>query len=135
MVVIDASVAAKWFFDEPLADEAERIARTSKMIAPGLFVQEMHYVLWKKLRNGTISPIDAKDCALDMARSVQQLVPNEELAVRAAEIMIELVHPIYDCLYLALAERERAPLITVDRGLIEAGSRLGSVRVVHLQDF
>ncbi len=69
-----------------------------------------------------------------MARSIPRFVPIEELASRAAEIMIELTHPIYDCLYLALAERERAPLITVDKRLIEIGQKLGTVEVVHLRD-
>lgn len=27
----------------------------------------------------------------------------------------ELDHPVYDCLYLALVEREKRPLVTADR--------------------
>jgi predicted nucleic acid-binding protein len=51
------------------------------------------------------------------------LVPVVELLPRAIELAFDLQHPIYDCVYLALAEREKAALITADRRLIAtAGS-------------
>ena len=51
------------------------------------------------------------------------LVPMAELAASATEIAIKLKHPIIDCFYLALAERECAPLITADKRLIAAAKR------------
>jgi predicted nucleic acid-binding protein len=35
-------------------------------------------------------------------------------------LAIRLKHPIYDCFYLALAERERCALVTADARLIAA---------------
>jgi predicted nucleic acid-binding protein len=54
-----------------------------------------------------------------------ELWPAVWLAGRAFEIAAELRHPVYDCLYVALAEREGATLVTADRHLIGrlAGSR------------
>jgi predicted nucleic acid-binding protein len=60
------------------------------------------------------------------------LVPDEELRLRALEIALNLKHPIYDCFYLALAEREGAALISADRKLIAAGKRVKGVEVTVL---
>ena len=57
------------------------------------------------------------------------LVPMAGLAARAAEIAIALKHPIYDCFYIVLAERERAPLVSVDKKLIAAAKRAKGIEV------
>jgi len=40
------------------------------------------------------------------------------LVERASSVTRSLDHPVYDCLYLALAEANRAPLVTDDRTLL-----------------
>lgn len=52
-----------------------------------------------------------------------------QLVSRALELAIQLKHPIYDSFYLALAERERAPLITADERLIRAAGQTKTVDV------
>jgi hypothetical protein len=47
-----------------------------------------------------------------------QLVPSTALLPRAAHWCLELDHPADHCLYVALAERERATLITADQRLL-----------------
>jgi predicted nucleic acid-binding protein len=58
----------------------------------------------------------------------QSVIPIEELRVRALALAIELRHPIYDCFYLALAERENAPLVTADEAMI-AAARKAKIKV------
>jgi len=135
MVIIDASVAVKWFFDEELTEKAKQLFSAERASsAPALIVHELHSALFKRLKQKHINAAKARFYAEEMESCIDRLVPNEELTRRAAAIMIDLVHPIYDCLYLALAERERVPLVTVDKRLIEAGGRLGAVKVMHLAD-
>jgi predicted nucleic acid-binding protein len=68
--------------------------------------------------------------ALDAALlAIDHLIPMEELRGRALELAIELQHPIYDCFYLALAERERAPLISADKRLLAMAKRMKGVEV------
>jgi predicted nucleic acid-binding protein len=45
-------------------------------------------------------------------------VSSESLAQQALELARTLDHPTYDCLYVALALREEATLVTADRRLL-----------------
>ena len=47
----------------------------------------------------------------------------------AMALAIRLKHPIYDCFYLALAERERCALVTADARLIAAAKGIRNVEV------
>jgi predicted nucleic acid-binding protein len=46
------------------------------------------------------------------------LVAMPPVARRASALARELDHPVYDCFYLALAEREDVPLVTGDGRLV-----------------
>jgi predicted nucleic acid-binding protein len=136
MVIVDASIAAKWLFSEELSAEAVAFGmRQNGKIAPSLIRLELYNTIWKRLRSGVVDAAMAKLMCERCVGDFEEIMPIESLGARASAMMIELAHPIYDCLYLALAERERLPLITVDKRLIEAGRRLASVDVVHLLDF
>ena len=54
---------------------------------------------------------------------------SKSLFTRAAVVSLDLEHPIYDCIYLALAERKGWPLATADQKLADAAARLGTVKV------
>ena len=48
---------------------------------------------------------------------VDQFEPDRELQVEALALACHLDHPVYDCLYLALARREAARILTADQRL------------------
>jgi predicted nucleic acid-binding protein len=62
----------------------------------------------------------------------ERLVSIDQLAARALELAVDLRHPIYDCLYLALAERERAPIVSADAKLLSAANRLQTIEAKPL---
>ena len=53
----------------------------------------------------------------DARALVDRVEPDRHLQAEALALAIHLQHPVYDCLYLALARREAATLITTDRRL------------------
>jgi predicted nucleic acid-binding protein len=57
------------------------------------------------------------------------VVPMSPLSPRASKMSFQLDHPIYDCVYLALAERESAVFATADVKLANAGRRLGTFEI------
>jgi predicted nucleic acid-binding protein len=59
-------------------------------------------------------PAQAKEIAARLHRGVLELRPTAPLAPRAVELALGLDHPVYDCFYLALAETEKAELVTAD---------------------
>ncbi len=129
-VIIDASIAVKWLLDEPKSDVARKIASSGEvLVAPELILAEVGSALWRKYAQGIIPSRQATAALERLPDAFNKLVPPAQLRMRALELAIELQHPIYDCFYLALAERERAPLITADERLIRTARQAKDVEV------
>jgi predicted nucleic acid-binding protein len=129
-LVVDASVAAQWVLPEPQSDRAYALRAIGEpIIAPDLVYAEIGNAIWKRAVQGEISPAVAVEALATATGLFTALVPMAELAARAMEIAIALKHPIYDCFYLALAERERAPLISADKRLIGVGKKAKGIEV------
>ncbi|MDP2299057.1 MAG: type II toxin-antitoxin system VapC family toxin [Pseudolabrys sp.] len=128
-VVIDASVAVLWTLQQTGSDRAAALSSETGLIAPSIILAEVGNAIWKAVRRGDL-PRAESAMAIDLALSpFEQLTSVEELRVRALEIALELDHPIYDCFYLALAERERCPMVTADKRLLTAAKKFKSVEV------
>jgi predicted nucleic acid-binding protein len=117
-VVVDASVVTKWVLDENGSDRANALRDEDSLIAPSLVASEVGNALWKAVGRGDIDRTEALVVLRAVLRPFSRLVPNEQLSVRALEFAINLDHPIYDCFYLALAEREGVPLVSADAALV-----------------
>lgn len=124
MIVIDASVAVKWVLQEERSEAAHAL-QTEQMHASELWLAECANVLWKRHRRGELD--DAAVAArLDfLSRAPVRTAAIHEDIEQASRLTLALNHPIYDCLYLALALRIDAPLVTDDRGLARAAARGG----------
>lgn len=134
-MIIDASVAFKWLVEEQDSDLAFQLIDGGPLSAPGLIHSEVANALWKAIGRGEIS---ADGCAEQFAELSRIVVTDDPvgLAARALEIGVELGHPVYDCLYLALAIALDQPLITADERFwraVEGSSYTGHVQ--RLSDF
>jgi predicted nucleic acid-binding protein len=116
MPVVDASVALKWFLaDEPDADLALMIlAGGAALTAPDIIVAEVCNAAWKSARLGRITQAQVEDIAAALPRFIEKFANSAVLAPRAVLIASQLDHPVYDALYLALAEREAVQVVTAD---------------------
>ena len=122
--VIDASVAAKWILPEAGSDRAVALRTTAEeMIAPSLILAEVGNALWKSARRGEISKSDAVRALAAAAAHLTALVDVADLAETATALAIGLGHPVYDCFYLALAQRESAAIVTADARLLAAARK------------
>lgn len=118
--VVDASVAAKWFFDEELTDEARALIQSGEpLVAPDLILLEVGSVAWKRVQKGESSARHAMAVAAALPQALSHLVPLGEVCDRALELALHLRHPVYDCAYLALSEARDAPFVTADGRLLE----------------
>lgn len=118
-VVVDASVAAKWLIPEDGSDAAQGLlAREAVLIAPALLLVEVASVLWKSSRSRRIAP-GAADAALAVLPGYfAELVADGDLIQGALHLASALDHPVYDCLYIALAQSRDCPLVTADARLV-----------------
>jgi predicted nucleic acid-binding protein len=112
--VIDASIALKWVIEEDGTPEALALRKRAKLIAPELLAAESANVLWKKVRRNEL----LKEEALLAARLLQaaeiELLAARYLLETALRMSIEIDHPAYDCVYLALAVENKCHFVTAD---------------------
>lgn len=135
-IVVDTSVAVKWFIRETGRERALRVLDAPERHAPDLIVAEVGNVAWKKAIRGEVTGAQARFIGASVRRYFAVLHPSHALIDRAIDIALRLRHPIYDCLYLACAERAGALLVTADQRLLAAldGTALASL-AIHIDAF
>jgi predicted nucleic acid-binding protein len=125
-VVVDASIACLWFANEPDQRGAARLLDTeAALLAPDLMAAEAANAWWKKLRRGEMARADVEDAVTNLLALGITWTPSPRLLRPAVRLAVDLGHPVYDCLYLALAAAHPASLATVDDRLRRAAERVG----------
>jgi predicted nucleic acid-binding protein len=120
-LVIDASVAVKWVVEEEGSEEAAALAHQD-LVAPELIHPECANVLWAKTRRGELAGQEAPERLHLLLKAPLRLVPTREVLDLALELALELEHPVYDCVYLALALARETSLVTADDRFVRAVS-------------
>ena len=115
-LVVDASVALKWLVPEEDSDVADRLLTQSYEIhAPRLLASEVANALWRKVALQGLMDIQEAEVRLESLSSRAIIWEADEMVgVDALGIATMLRHPAYDCVYLALARRIEATLVTAD---------------------
>ncbi|MEX0782449.1 MAG: type II toxin-antitoxin system VapC family toxin [Dehalococcoidia bacterium] len=134
-VVVDNSVAVKWYLPEEHADYAAVLLLTEfRLNAPDLIVAEMANVLWRKTLTGGLSHQEAGDIASGLSRQGVQLHALSPLMTHALELSVTANHPAYDCFYLALALHLGGTCVTADRRFYDAFARRYPDTMVWIED-
>jgi len=125
LVVVDASVAAKWFLPgngEELVDEAfgmlDRYEKNElQFVVPDLFYVEIASAIWKAVRVGRISNASGQRALGSLVEREFPTVPSVKLLDGAFQIAMDYKRTVYDCLYVSLAIQSSCQLITADERL------------------
>lgn len=118
--MVDTSVAAKWFFDEPHAAAARRLLDEGwRLHAPDFIDLELDHVLAKKRRRGEIDLAEAAEVRAAFARAPLHRQPSHTLRDLAFDLACSHGRGIYDALFAALAVLAEMPLVTADRRLYD----------------
>lgn len=118
MSVVDASVAFKWLVHEQDSDKARNLKTAGATIAPELVLTEVANALWKQSRAGFLTARASELLLHQLPALFDELVPAVGIIDAAGDIARRLDHPVYDCLYLALAEARDDMLVTADARLL-----------------
>ncbi len=133
LLVIDASVAAKWFLPpsgEPLYAEARNLLSAYadgrvRFAVPDLFWAECANIFWKAARQGRWT---VRSAEVSIGLLKQRPFPTTsalDVLEEAFRIAATFDRSVYDSLYVALAVRLKGYLITADE-------RLASALAAHL---
>jgi predicted nucleic acid-binding protein len=123
--VLDASAAVRLILgDRAAAAVAEQIREAAMVMAPELMLSEVANTLWKLQRADLLADLDPQQLLADARDLVDRVEPDRHLQAEALALACHHDHPVYDCLYLALARREAATLISLDRRLQQLAERV-----------
>jgi len=114
--VVDASVVAAALFQETGAEAARAIlAGGGELHAPDLLLAEVGNVVWKRHSRGEIDEAEARALLADCLRLPLRLTPTGDLV-----LALRTRRTVYDCLYLALAVKTKAVLVSSDKRFVNA---------------
>lgn len=125
MIVVDASVAVQWVVPEASTGLSESLLDRLDLIAPELLLVEVANVFRKKLAGNLISAAQGVEGLEYVSRQIDVRSMSSKLIVRSFELAQLLNHPVYDCVYLALAEANDARFATHDLELRRRVARSG----------
>ena len=136
-LVIDASVAIKWFLPEQYSINAIRLLDAGcELVAPDLIFPECGNVLWKKWLRQELEPEVIPALLADLRRMNVTIVPTYSLTDEASRIAVNYRRSFYDSIYLALAVVSNGRMITADEKLCNALENTSlAERVVMIGDF
>jgi len=125
LVVVDASVAAKWFLPEngeALADRALALLdqydkKEVQFVVPDLFYVEIASAIWKAVRVGRVPRAFGDQALVLLTQREFATVPSLKLLDSAFQIATAYGRSVYDSLYVALAVQTKSQLITADERL------------------
>ena len=95
----------------------EAILAADETLVPDLYIAESSNTAWKFFHIEGASLEQIKQLAQRSMALPDSIFPTYNLWQDALELSHELDHPVYDCMYLVLAQREGAKLLTLDKTL------------------
>ena len=120
-LVVDASVAVKWLVvEEDSADARSLIIDGEELHSPRLLVSEVANAVWRKVRLGEVARGAAGPLLAAMPDMPVRWHADETICADAIRLAIAYDRPVYDLMYLALAQRLGARVITADQRLVNA---------------
>ena len=120
--VLDSCVALKWLLPEPDSGLAIRIRDQFQqgiieLLAPDVFPIELGHALSRAEPTNRIQPPQGATHLANLLQILPDLHASLPLLPRAFQIASQARIGLYDCLFVALADREGCELITADARL------------------
>jgi predicted nucleic acid-binding protein len=135
-LVLDTSVAAKWYVPEELREEAlELSARIGNcevdLLAPSTIGPELFNAFFQQHRRGHLSLDEVREFFSSFTDAPISFFEIDPLTPRAVEIALESGVIVYDALFLALAEEAGTVVVTADDKLLREPHGMPYSRLAH----
>jgi predicted nucleic acid-binding protein len=135
-LIVDASVAVKWYVTEPGSDVAQLLLEGQDLLfVPAHALPEIGQVLTRRLTDGRLTR-EQVDAAFQGLRQTLAPISLGELTPVALEIALAAEMSFYDALYVAAAVTSDTEVVTADRDMIRLLARTPwASRAVDLRTF
>jgi predicted nucleic acid-binding protein len=138
VIILDASVAVKWYFSEIGSDLAQELfdKNIGKLVGPDLLVIEVCAAFVRGANMDKTRNKDARRFIADFRDKIGSgAIGTRHLSSvnieTASNLALNLGHPLKDCIYLALAMELECELVTCDaKFAAKAASTWDRVRVL-----
>lgn len=134
-LVVDTSVAVKWFFDEPLSEPALAVLEAARsgaasLLAPDLIYPEFGNAVRKRALREGVATVDGAAIVAAFTRvPFATVTPSRPLVPAAYRLALEHGCTVYDAVFLAAAGHLAADFVTADERLYRAvGARVAGLR-------
>lgn len=125
MVVMDPSAAVEISLYRHYAEDFINFIEDALWVgAPDLFISESTNIFWKYHQFEGL-PIEL--CEKSLERTIQlidEFYPTKTLYREALSASFQTEHPVYDSMYLILARRNNATLLTRDKKMNQLAAKL-----------
>lgn len=138
-VVVDSSVASKWFLPETDSPQADRLfvdvrSKGDRLVVLDLALVEITNAIWKRCHMGLASADQSRQQLQKLHSSPLHIEPATRLLGAGLEIALKHDRAVYDALFVALADDLKLPGVTADEPLYRA-IRGGFPNVILLRDW
>ncbi len=124
-LVLDASAVVRIIEGSSQAAAfTEAVASAELVLAPELMLTEVANTLWRLQRAGQLQAASLQTRLRRAADLVDHIEPDRTLQAEALALATHLDHTVYDCLYLVLARREVASLLSADQRLLDLAQKV-----------
>lgn len=124
-IVVDSSVAIKWYIVEQHSTEAHRLLNEYQsgkidVVAPDLLACEIGSIVWKRCQFQGLSSTDAQ--RILNAFKIVKFGMTSTLDLLDDTFQLAMAHKrtVYDMMYLALSIRKSCDFVTADQKLFNA---------------
>jgi predicted nucleic acid-binding protein len=129
--VVDATVAALWYFPEALTPHADALlAGSCELLAPDILHVEIAGLVLRRVRLGEIDEETARAVLGELRQVPFEWTPVAALVPVALNLALRADLALTDSLYLALALKAGCCHVTADRSLYDAACAAGHSRNV-----
>ena len=124
-LVLDASAVVRIIEGAPEAVVLhEALLAADLVIAPELMLTEVANALWRLQRAGQLDAASLQPLLARATVLVDHIEPDRTLQTEALALATHLNHPVHGCLYVVLARREVATLLTADQTLLNLAGKV-----------
>ncbi|MFC1616697.1 type II toxin-antitoxin system VapC family toxin [Candidatus Margulisiibacteriota bacterium] len=131
-IVIDASAIANFALKKNKAASIDNyLSKADFIIAPSLLISEITNVFWKYHTFQNV-PINLCESLIDKSiNSIDKYYNEKDYFQEAFSFSCLTKHSVYDAMYLILARRENANILTLDKKM-QKTAKLQSIKILDL---